>query len=140
RNAGARPDAGHFAVAVTRVGIVLDPVVGQADRHVLAGLPLGADAAAENLLVVVLGAGVQVRAVAVALIAGDGGADAEIVRQRHAARGHQVDLVVAAIGAAQGQFRILAQAGSDVFHRATDGVAAVRRALRSAQDLNADRK
>uniref|UniRef100_A0A0N5A6Y3 NAD-specific glutamate dehydrogenase n=1 Tax=Parastrongyloides trichosuri TaxID=131310 RepID=A0A0N5A6Y3_PARTI len=138
RNAGAGADAGLLAVAVTRVRAVLDAIIGQAEEGVVGGLELDADAAGQDILVVVLGARVQVLAVAVAVVAGDGAADAQLVGHRHRALGQQIDLVVAAVSAAQRQLRrVRVQTRRDVFDGAADRVAAVQRPLRPAQDLDA---
>ncbi|KAK0329169.1 hypothetical protein LTR94_037885, partial [Friedmanniomyces endolithicus] len=63
-------------MAVLGIGVVLREVAGQADEQVLAGRELGRDAAGGDVLVVVALAGKQVVAEAVALEAGDGGAQA----------------------------------------------------------------
>ncbi|MNR16039.1 hypothetical protein D3C85_1326080 [compost metagenome] len=92
-------------MAVTGVRLVLDPIIGQAEEGVVVRLELDADATSQDILVVVLGARVQVLAIAVAVVAGDGGADTQLVRDRHRALSQQVDLIIAAVGATQGQFR-----------------------------------
>ncbi|MNJ30382.1 hypothetical protein D3C77_249800 [compost metagenome] len=129
---------GQFAVAVTGVGIVLHDVAGQAEEQVVGRRPFGAETGGGHVLVVVLVARVQVRAVAVAQVAGDGRRDAELVIEGQLGRGDQVALVVAAVGGADLAFRLVGvDALGDVFDGAADGVAAVQGALRAAQDLDA---
>ena len=120
---------------MTGIGLVLGDVAGQTEEQVLGRGPFDAQTTRRDVLVVVLRARGQVRAVAVARIAGDRAADAQGVGQGRRARGDQVDLIIAAIGALQRQLRVLTQALGDVLDRAADGVAAVESALRSPQDL-----
>ncbi|MNX84186.1 hypothetical protein D3C86_1159740 [compost metagenome] len=136
--AGVVDAVGHRrlqAIAVTGVGLVLGDVARQAEEEVVGRGPFNTDATRRDVLIVVLSARGQVRAVTVAGIAGHRAADAQRVGQRGRTRGDQIDLVVAAVGALQRQFGVLAQALGDVLDRAADGVAAIEGALGPAQDL-----
>ncbi len=136
--AGVIDAVGHRrleAIAVPSIGLVLGDIARQAEEEVVGRGPFDAEAARRDILVVVFGARGQVRAVAVAGVAGNRAADAEGVGQGRRARGDQINLVIAAVGAFERQFRVLAQALGDVFDRAADGVAAIEGALRSAQNL-----
>ena len=123
-------------MAVPGVGIVADPVRGQAEEQVRSRLPFGGDPGGEHVLVVMLVAGVEILAIAVALQPGDRAADAERVADRQSHRADQVDLVVAAIGRPHPRVELMAEPAGDVFERAADRVAAVERALRPAQHLD----
>ncbi|MND89640.1 hypothetical protein D3C80_817040 [compost metagenome] len=120
---------------MTGVGLVLRHVAGKTEEQAGAGCPLDAQASCRNVLVVVLGARGQVRAVAVAGVTRDRTANAQGVGDRSRTRGDQIDLVIAAVGALQRQLGVLSQTFGDVLDRAADGVAAVQGALRSAQDF-----
>ncbi|MNE43756.1 hypothetical protein D3C80_1379480 [compost metagenome] len=83
-------------------------------------------------------AGVQVRAVAVAQIAGDSRRDSELLVEGQFGRGDDIALVEAAVGGADLALGLIGvDTLGDVFDRAADGVAAVKRALRPAQDFDA---
>ncbi|MNQ79182.1 hypothetical protein D3C85_941160 [compost metagenome] len=120
---------------MTSIGFVLGHVAGKAEEQAIRRGPLDAQTPRRDVLVVVLGARGQVRAVAVAGVAGDRAADAQGVGDRSRTRGDQIDLVIAAVGALQRQLGVLSQTFGDVLDRAADGVAAVQGALRSAQDF-----
>ncbi|MNQ44173.1 hypothetical protein D3C85_579200 [compost metagenome] len=120
---------------MTGVGLVLRHVARQTEEEVVGRRPFDTQTTRRDVLVVVLRARGQVRAVAVARIAGNGAADAQGVGQGRRARGDQIDLIIAAISALQRQLRVLTQALGHVLDRAADGVAAIEGALRPAQDF-----
>ena len=129
--------AGHFAVSVPGIGVVLHVIEGQAEEQVRGRGQLDADAGGQNVLVIVLCAGGQVGSEAVALIAGDRRADAQHFAQRRRAGDDQVLLVIGADRGADGQFGLGRDARRHVLDGAADGVAAVQRALGPAQHLDA---
>ena len=64
-------------------------------------------------------------------------ADAHQIGKRHARGNHRLGLVIAAIGDPRLERRVLRQRLGHIFDRAADRVAAIERALRAAQHLDA---
>ena len=133
----AGQDRSELAVTVAGVGAVLHPVGGDTEEQRVRRRPFHAGAGGGDVLVVVLGAGVQVGAEAVTQVAGDAEGDADRVADRAGDIGDGVELVVAAVGALQRDRGLIADAAGHILDRAADGVAAVQGALRPAQDLDA---
>ena len=124
-------------MALAGVGVVLGIVAGNADLEVGINVPFGRQAGRCDVLVVVVLAGDDVLAVAVAIERCDRAADAERVRQGRAGRDDDFFLAVGADSGAHVERRLIGQRTGDVFDSATDGVATVERALRAAQDFDA---
>ncbi len=124
-------------MAVTRRRVILDAVPGEAHEQLVGGGPLGAGAVGGDVLVVLLFTGKQVGAEAVAVVFGEGAADGEGVAQRDGGRDQGIALIIAADRAAPHELELVAETLGHVLDRAADGVAAVERALRTAQDLDA---
>ncbi len=123
-------------MAMLGVGIVFGLVIGKAEEQRIGRGPFGADAIGEDVLVVMLGAGEQVLAVAVALVVGDCAADLERVAQRHGAGHDRVELAVGANIDLGFQVRLVIHLGGDILDRAANRVAAIERALGPAQDFD----
>ena len=68
--------------------------------------------------------------------AGNRRADAERVAERIGSRSGGVELAIFAAGSFDAQFGAVRQPASDVLDCAADGVAAIKRALRSAKNLD----
>ncbi len=125
------------AITLLRIGLVVGAVGGDAHEQRARGRPLGADAAGQHVLVVVVLAVHDVGAVAVVVEGGDRAADAERVGDGQVASRHEVALVVIAERRLEVQLRLLRELLRHVLDRAADRVAPVQRSLRAAQDLDA---
>gem|GEM_PF-3922653 len=123
-------------MAADRAGIVAEEVTAHAHEPVGVRAPFEAGPAGHDVLVVVVLAGGQIGAEAIAVEAGHGGAEREVLGQRRFAADHQVGLGEAADAAADAQARLVAEAPGHVLDRTADGVAPVQRALRASEHLD----
>ncbi len=103
------------------------------DREIVGRQQFDADPAGHHVLVVDRGAGGQVLAPAVMIVIGHRGADADLVADGRGEAGDEIMFVVAAVRGARIGGELIGQVGGDIFDRAADRVAAVKRALRTAQ-------
>ena len=125
-------------MAAARFAFVAGIVAGDAEKGVVAGHDFDRSAARPHVLVIILAPRRQIGAKAAAAETREGAAHADgAIAQRHRGADHAIGLVIAAIGAAQLEFSRIAHALGDIFYRAADGIAAVERALRPAQHLDA---
>ena len=123
-------------MAVARVRIVIRIVAGNADEEVRGRLELDRPARRPDVAIVIVEAVVEVLAEAVAAEPRRRGADPDPLGERRASGNDEVGLLVGAEIGADAQHRLGGEAAGDIFDRAADRVAAVERALRSAQDLD----
>ena len=122
---------------MARVRFVDDLVGSNADEDRIRRCEFGRDATGKNILVIMLCARVQVFAKTIALVPGNCTADREGIAEGNSDLPDQVDLVVRTISCTDLAAEFIAEAIGDVFDGATNGVAAVERALRAAQYFDA---
>jgi len=134
--AGYQP--GDQPVATTRIAAVLGivPLDPDEGRFAIAA-HLQAHAAAPDILVVVFEARGEIVAETAPRKPRNRAADADQVADRCRSGDHAFRLVVSAVGSANAYRGILRQAARDVFYGPADRVAAIERALRPAQHLDA---
>jgi hypothetical protein len=123
-------------MAAARVGIVLGIVAGEADRDVVGRIELDRRPGGPDVAIVILQAGGEVVAEALAAEPGDRAADLHAVHHRARGAEDQVELLIGADVGAGAEARLVGETAGDVLDRAADRVAAVERALRPAQHLD----
>ena len=96
QNRSTRQGTRGQAVAAAGVRCIRDAVIGEAHEEAVGRLPFGGHAVAEDILVVILFAGVQVLAIAVARETPERAADTEGVGERCAPGQHRIKLAIAA--------------------------------------------
>ena len=133
----ARAEAWNEAMAAALVALVPGVVAGDADRPRLSVIArLDGAARGPDVLVVILLARGEVLAEAAARKPRHRTAHAHQVSQRCGRRQDRIGPVIGAKRSLQLYRYILRQQAGDIFHRAADGVAAIQRALRTAQHLD----
>jgi hypothetical protein len=127
----------NFAMATARVGHVVGVIAGDAGKD-LAAMQFDGAASGDDVLVVIALPGGQVFAETITRQPREGAAHPHqpIAVERRAGGDDAIGLIVAAIGAAQLDMRLVVQLLRHIFDRAADGVAAIERTLRPAQHLD----
>ena len=125
-------------MAAARIAIVLGEVALKPDEDVAVVVDLDRQPSGPDVAIVIVAAGREVLAEAVARQARDRAADADaaVAAHRRAGGKDQVGLLVGADGAAYAQFGVRRHPARHIFDRAADRVAAVERALWAAQNLD----
>ena len=134
----AGDETGGETMAAARLAVVLGIVARDAQQHRLAiAAQLQRAARRPDVLVIVVLSRRQVRAEAAAREPRERTADAHDVANGRGDGDDPVSLIVAAIGALDLERELLRELLGHIFDRAADRIAAVQRALRPAQHLDA---